>query len=304
MDEEQTIAFGLSSADQNNKLIKYLSRETLSRLPLTDFQIDCYADSLDWNIMSSKTIPGLSMIKYTNRIDWNTYLTNGKKKEISALLELKDVMNAHNNLFFDHRMKTNYYNKEFMLVFPQYVDWNWCARNKKIDDYVLLKHWSKFDINILSKYQPMSLEVQREKRYLINWKVASKWHVDESLLSEIKYLINWTVKCKKQQLSESFMSEHLDILDIAQLSRYQKLSEKFIDTHLKKLNIPNVCRYQSLSVEFIKKHKDVLSFKDLTNNLHYNKPDTIQILSNGTNWFVLDLAPMDNFTDVNFIMDL
>ena len=100
------------------------------------------------------------------------------------------------------------------------------------------------------------------------------------------------------------MSEHLESLDIAQLSRYQTLSEKFIETHIKRLNIPNICQYQNLSIDFIKKYKDKLSFASLALNDHYNKSDTIQILSNGQRWFVIDLAPVSNFADINFITDI
>lgn len=304
MDQHQQIQFGLSSADQNHRLLKFISYDTLSRLPLTDFQIDVYSDKLNWDILSSKSIPGKSMIKYVDNINWETYLTNGKKKEISALLELKEVLVVHNNIFFDPRMKAKYYNKEFMLVFPQHVDWNWCARHKKIDDYVLLKYWDKFDINILSRYQPMSDAVQREKRYSIKWKTASRWHVEESLLADIKNLINWNSKCKKQRLSEKFMSEHFEVLDIDQVSRYQVLSEKFIESYMNKLNIPYISRYQNLSIDFIKKHKDKLSMVDLAKNSNYNKPNTVQILSNGSQWFVIDPAPMGNFSGINFISDL
>lgn len=301
MDKHQHIQFGLSSADQNNRLMKYLSSDTISRLSLTEFQIDKYSHELNWDILSSKSIPGRMMIKYVDNINWETYLTNGKKKEISALLELKEVLMNHNYIFFDHRIKKQYYNKDFMLVFPQHVDWNWCARNKKLDDYVLLKYWDKFDITVLSKYQPMSTAVQREKYYSIKWNTASKWHVEETLLASIKNLINWNIKCRKQQLSEKFMSEHFDSLDIDQTSRYQVLSEKFIETFMTRLNIPLISRHQKLSIDFIKKHRDKLSMFDLAQNANYNKHNTIQILFNGTQWFIIDPAPMEDFTDVNFI---
>lgn len=298
MDSTQPISFGLSSADQNHKLLKFITGETLSRLPLTDFQIEKYDSILNWDIMSSKSIPGKSMVRFVDKINWSVFLINGKKKEIAALLELREVLPAHASIFFDQRIKKNYYNKDFMLVFPQHVDWDWCARYKKIDDYVLLKYWDKFDINILSKYQPMSDVVQREKRYVIKWNVASKWHVDEPLLSEIKNLINWAVKCKKQKLTEDFMVCNLDVMNMSHISRYQDLSEGFIAKYIKKLDVSNISRYQKLSIEFIKNHRDILSFPDLMNNPHYGKNSSIQILSNGIQWFVLDGV---SFTNVNFI---
>lgn len=301
MDRRQPIMFGMASADQNYKLLQYISDDALSRLPLTDFQIERYNTRLDWDILSNKELSGKTMISFANKINWSVFLTNGKKKDLSALHSLEHKLETYRHIFFDNHIKMSYYNKDFMLIFPQYVDWNWCAKNIKIDDYVLLKYWDKFNIDILSKYQPMSDIVQNEKKYAIKWKVASKWHVSEKLLSEIKNLINWSTKCKRQQLSEQFLNDNFEVLDIKQICRYQKLSETFIEQHMKKLNMDIIAKYQHLSIDFIKKYKNVLSFTELSSNAHYNKADTLQILSNGVSWFVIDPAPVEEFTKINFI---
>jgi hypothetical protein len=304
-----SVSFGLASSDNSWRLLSYIDVDTFSRLPLTDFQIDQYVDVLNWDIMSSKEIPARSIVKHADRINWEIFLRNKHKKELSALLDVKHKLAEHASVFFDNRMKKYYYNKEFMLIFPQYVDWNWCARYKKIDDYVLLKFWDKFKINILSRYQPMSDVVHQEKKYVINWKTASRWPIKEETLRQIINLVSIPLISRKQVLSESFIEEYITVLDIDKICRYQRLSESFILRKQKTLNMKIVSRYQYLSPEFIITNRHVLSMPDLACNIHYNKTNSLQVTStidtetNTQRWFIIDPTPMAKFAEINVLLN-
>ena len=76
------VNFGLDD-DLNWFLIDFIDSDTLSRLPLLDFQIDQLADRLNWDILSSKELAGWIFVKYKERIDWQAFLTNKHPKAIN-----------------------------------------------------------------------------------------------------------------------------------------------------------------------------------------------------------------------------
>lgn len=280
------ISFGLLSADNNWRLLKYIDVDLLSILPLTDFQIDEFAPVLNWKIMSTKEIPGNSIVKYADKIDWNTFLQNEHKKEISALLAVAHKIIPHAKLFNLEKMRKLYYNKDFILVFPEYVDFNWCAKNIRLTDYILIKYWNKFDVNVLSEYQPMSPTIHKEKLRYINWRLASRWPIEESFLEEI-----------------------MDLIDIKKICRYQRLSERFILKNRARLDMCMISLYQAMSEDFIMENLSVLSLPHLALNKNYNLSDTIQFASSTDSktrivrWFIIYPSYISRFSNVNILLD-
>jgi hypothetical protein len=307
------ISFGLSNGDYNHKLLSYLDNDILSRVVLTDFQIDHFSHRLNWDIMSSHEIPGRSMVKYKHLIDWRIFLTNGARKEINALVQLDDILSLHADIFDNVRIRYLYYTNDFLLVFPQYVDWDWAAEHIKLSDYTLLKYWNRMNVNIISKYQQLSESVVSEKKFSINWKVAKQTILSDVHLAELVNLLNFNIVCKNQILSEDYIEKYfiadsskivklsnrkkLTTLNISfdslkLVSKYQQLSEGFIKKYITILDMSIISKYQNMSIDFIRDNIDNLSCIDLYNNEHYNKPDTIQISKTSTErWFIIDAPP-------------
>lgn len=284
----------------NHKLVSFLPSDVLSRFPLNADQIDRYHAYLDWDIMSGKFLPGETFVKYANLIDWNVFLKNGKPKETDYLLYVVDKLEVNREMFFDVRIKKIYYTTSFILTFPQYVDWKWCCKHLKLDDFVILKYWHRFNTNHISKYQIISDNVFKERKKDINWKLASKNKLSECILREMKDMLNWDLVSKKQKLSESFLIEHTDYINWELIAKYQELSVNFITRFIRKLPIKIISKYQDLTAEFIKKFSNVLDFDLLATNKNFNKPDSIQIVKSSNVWFVIDPPMLDKFNLVNF----
>jgi hypothetical protein len=278
------IDFGLFNGDYNWRLSHYLTADIISELPLSSKQIE-YFDSIgkiNWTILSGKELSRATIEKYKHKIDWDIFFTNGKKKEILALYAIRDILNGYSHLFFEDKYKRLYYNKEFMVTFPQYIDWNWCAVNKVLDEYVIGKYWDKFNISLLSKHQAFSQKLTEEKKYSIRWQLVRYGYdkLDEEFLMSMIHLLKWEAVLKHKQFSEK---------NITRLIQHDK---SLIDP---------ISRYQNLSLDYIMTNLTILNLDELFHNLHYNKPDSIQICKAGDRWFILDAPIMLHYASVNFV---
>lgn len=290
---KRVVNLGLYHDDLNYKLLSFIEPDIISRLPLLDFQIDQLANYLNWDILSSKPLDGWIFVKYKHRIDWSVFLQNGHPKEINYLLDVKDKLSEHQHLFFNTRIKKQYYNHAFLSAFPEYVDWNWCAKNMKLSDFVLLHNWNKFNIGILSKYQTLSSTVLIKHKYNVIWKYVCRHRLEESLMRKLDYLMVWDVVCKYQKLSELLIEDYRHILSTNKkcmyaICRYQKLSEQFITTNIKWLDLETIYKYQNLSIDYIRENISTINLEILSTNIHYNKPNCIQILKSGSSWYIID----------------
>ncbi len=272
------IPFGLSNTSHNWYILRYFNIDALSRLNLHWYYIDKLASILNWDIMSSKELPGPIIVKHKDKINWPIFLTNGKPKEINYLIHVIDILRKHSNIFFDVRHKKLYYNKQFMLVFPEFVDWQWCAKHLKLSTYILMKYWDKFNIRIISKYQILSHNIATSKKDSICWNLAAKNPLSENIIHDVRYRINWTIVCKKQKLSDAFMEEH-------------KLF----------LNWDMVSQYQNMSIEFIKNNISFLNLNKLSKNKNYNKKNTINIVNSDDKWFIVEPPVIGNYKKVTFL---
>ena len=287
-----SINFGLEHPDYNFRLMSYIPSDVLSRLPLEDFQIDRYADLLNWDIMSSKELPGWIFVKYKNRINWEVFLQNKHPKEINFLLDVRDKLHENAHLFFDTRIKKLYYTEHFISAFPEYIDWNWCARYIKLSDYIIFRNWTKFNINILSKYQTFSDEIIQQKRTSIAWEYASKKPISPNILKEVA-MMRWDIMIQYQTFDVQFIQSQFEQFEYSKtavyaLCRYQPLTEAFILTKHKKLLMSIISEFQNLTIDFIKANQSILSMESLAKNNNYNKSDSIQILQSGERWYIID----------------
>jgi hypothetical protein len=283
----------------NNKLIFYMERETLSRLNLNDDQIDLLAHRLDWNIMSSKNLSYRIIKTHYNKINWPIYIQNKYRKTIEILDLIHDEIYDNAELFGDPNIKRQYYSTYFITNFNDLIDWNWCLAKCILPDIVLLKYWHILDIYQVCRYQKLSLNILRAKKYELKWDILSCKILEEDIVSEFKDIVNWYNVCIHQKLSIDFIESHLIYLKYIDkcssiLPQYQTLSETFIHNHIMFLNMSAVCLYQKLSLQFIKEHAKYIDFEQLLLNKHYNCEGSVQIfkavykVNNNPVYYVID----------------
>jgi len=273
------------------RLIQYVDCDTLSRLPLEDYQIDYLADYLNWDILSGRQLAGWLFVKYAEYIDWPVFLTNGYAKDVRCLTLVKHKLQENIHVFFNTYVKKMYYTPSFIITFPELIDWKWCAKHVQLADYILLRYWNKIPINILCRYQRLSNQIIEQKIHCLKWQYISRHPMSEDFMSQIAHYLNWDTIMKYQCVSMAFIEKYQDLCSPAVVSQYQKLSEDFILKHHKWLDLKIVSRYQNLSSEFIITNYKLLDFSMLEKNTHYNKKNTIQIIKRYNYWYIID-API------------
>jgi hypothetical protein len=300
-DKYVPVNFGLPNANQNWKLSKFLEKDILNTLPLTETQIDALSDVLDWDIISSLELSGPMFVKHKDRINWEIFLQNGHPKEINFLLDVQEKLVEHQYLFFHPRMKKKYYNTPFILVFSNLIDWKWLVKNVKLDEYVLLKFWDKFKPNDISRYQLITYNIAKQKLNSINWIIAGKHPMQEEVIYIAHDYLVWATICKRQKgLSEELLVRFANRLHWKNVSRYQRLTPNFIRKYRKKLDMQLISQYQDLPVDLIKELEDLIDFSLLVKNKNYNKPNKIQITTNGKNYFIIEPPPLGNMPKVGY----
>jgi len=287
------VNLGLGSDDYNWLLLEFIDSDTLSRLPLNANHIDRYASKLNWDIMSSKQLAGWIFVKYKDKINWEHFLQNGKPKELIYLRCVKDKLQENQHLFFKASMKKMYYTVEFIAMFPEFIDWNWCVKHIKLTDFLILKYWNNFKTGIFSRYHPISMEVVEAKKHQINWSRAVKNILNEEIIDQVADLLNWDLVCKYQTLSEDFLYKHKNriinrIVAIQNVCRYQRLSEKFILNNIRWLDREMISQYQNYSFEFLQKNISKLDLNALSRNSNFNQEGTIQIINQKNRWYIID----------------
>lgn len=301
MDEFTVVEFGLDSVDHNWRLLQFIDKDLLSRMHLTPPQIDGLATCLNWDILSTKYLPGWIFVKYKDLINWDVFLNNGHKKELIYLIKVRDKMRDNQNIFFIEKNKAAYYTPMFMSAFPELVDWNWCGRNLELSEYIILRHWNKISINIICKHQKLTEKIMREKVDKIKWRLASKNKMSEEFIEEFSEYFHWDQICKYQTLSAKFLDQHmLRCSHSATLSRYQKLPGWFIRKHRSLLDMTLVSRYQDMSVDFLRVCSHILDRNALAKNINYNKPNTIQVFQQFGRTYIIDAPIVNNNASVIF----
>jgi len=297
------INFGLPSSNLNWKLAQFLTIDFLTRTYIgLPQQIDAMADIINWDIISTRELPGPLFVKHANKINWAAFLQNGKPKEINFLIDVKDKLIENIDVFYDSRLRKRYYNTPFLLVFPNLIDWRWAAKNVQLEEYVLLKFWDKMPINRISKYQQITDTIALEKKDQINWQLVSRRPLSEKIMNLVADQLNWDTICRRQRnLSEDFLTKNADRLRWRIIARYQLLTPAFIRKYARKLDMALISQYQDLPIDFVREFENQLDFSLLAKNKHYNKSDTIQVLSNGRDWFVIDQPLIGRIPKVSYL---
>lgn len=292
------INFGMNSKYLNRYVLDFIDSDTLSRLPLLDFQIDALADILNWDIISTKQLSGWLFVKHKNKINWHVFLQNNQYKNLFYLMKVKNIVKKYSYVFFNPRVKKMYYNDEFISTFTSIIDWDWCVKHVPISDCIIQNNWHKINANKLSKYQLLSENILKDKRNYLNWNCVCKKPLSEKSMEENIDFIRFDIICKWQKLSESFIDKYkLHIMYNSQavyaLCRYQYLSESFILSNKKWLQIDTLCKFQDLSIDFIKQNIYWLNVNSLMENKYYNRQNTIQILKSQDRIYIIDLPIID-----------
>lgn len=266
----------------NNKLLFYMEKATLARLNLSESQIDLLAHRLDWDVMSGKNLSYHTVKTHYNKINWPIFIQNKYHKSIEILDLIHSEIYDNEELFCDNTIKRQYYSTYFIKNFTPLIDWNWCLINCILPDFVILNYWDTLDISQVCKYQKLSLNILRLKKYELKWDIISCKPLKEEIITEFKDFVNWLNICIHQKLSIDFIENHLiyfKYIDNCKklLPKHQILSETFISNHILYLDMSSVCLYQNLSIQFIQTHTKNIDFEQLMLNNHYNKEGTIQI---------------------------
>lgn len=295
--------FGLHHDDYNWKLLQFLDQETLSRLPLHDFQIDALADYLDWDIMSSRKLSGWLFVKHKDRINWRAFIVNKQPKTLIHLDQVRDKLNENADLFLTPHnpyIKRMYYTPMFMSMFPNLVDWKWCSKNIQIDEFLLYKFWNRLNITTISKYQNMSEEFMRENSSRIKWQYVCKRPLREKFIDEMAHCVDWYAVAKYQKLSSDFMKKFMGRLDPYVVSRYQPLDMSFIEEYRPWLKMPVISQYQNMTVEYLKNNIQYLNRDNLLLNKNYNKKDTPQVIDNNGRLYIIETPDIKCRSDIMF----
>lgn len=300
-DKYVPINFGLVNPNQNWRLSKFLDASIFGDIPLNNNQIDILSDTIDWDIVSHKELSGPIIIKHKNKINWEIFLQNGHPKDINSLINVGDKIIEHQYLFFNPRMKKMYYNIPFILVFPNLIDWNWLVKNVKLNEFILLKFWNNFKSNDISRYQTITPKIAKQKLRSINWIIAGKHPLQEEVIHIAHDYLTWETICKRQKkMSEETLIKFSHKLHWKNVSTYQKLSCSFIKKYYKKLDMRLVSQFQNLSIDLIKELEEFIYFDLLAVNKNFNQQGTIQVLTNGTNYFIIDPPPIGNIPSVSY----
>jgi hypothetical protein len=283
--------FGLDDPDYNWSLLNYLDSDTLSKLPLCDFQIDALADRLNWDIMSEKKLSGWIFVKHKHRINWRAFIINSHPKELIYLDQVRDKLTENADLFLtphDKYTKYMYYTPMFMSMFPNLIDWKWCSKNIQIGDFLLNKFWNRMQPTTISKYQIMSEELMKEKASQIKWVYACRNPLSESFIKSMHHRVDWYSIAKYQKLSMSFIESFMHVLDSYAISRYQDLTSEFLIKHRRWLKMPAVSQFQDMSIEYLQENIQYLTNESLLENRNYNRQNTIQIIMNHSRIYIID----------------
>lgn len=295
--------FGLGHTDYNWKLLHFLDRETLSRLPLHDFYIDSLADYLDWDIISSRPLSGWLFVKHKDRINWRTFIANKHPKTLIHLDQVRDKLYDNADLFLtpdDIYIKLLYYTPMFMSMFPSLVDWKWCSKNIQLSDFLLHKFWDRMDTATISKHQNMSEDFMREHATVIKWKYVCRRPLSESFMVEMCNYVDWAVISKHQKLSSSFILKFKSYLDPNLVSRHQQLDMSFIEHNRPWLKMPIISQYQNMTIDYLKNNIQYLNREKLLVNTNYNTPHTTQIIDNNGTLYIIEPPELTYKSDTMF----
>ena len=290
--------FGLLP-DYNWQVMSYVDKTALSKLPLADYQIDQYANILDWEVLSGKELAGWIFVKHKDKINWEKFITNGMPKEITYLIHVADKLSEYTYCFFSDAIKRQYYStSHFISAFPHMIDFDWYVRHVKIPDDILLRYWNKMKAVDISKYQPISLHVMREKRHELIWRELCAKPMTEDMIEEFIDVIDWDIVCRWQKLSTKFLQKYKRDICQSEIAKnnvcqWQSLDGDFIQKNDRWVRWDIISRYQDLSIDFIQQHCRFLIFDELEKNINYNKANTIQIIRSRSQWFVIDAPIID-----------
>jgi hypothetical protein len=278
----------MPNKNQNWKLCHFLGVDFAMEIAKTDNYINIFADILDWDIISSRYLSGPVIIKFKDKINWRIFLRNEQPKDIECLYQVYDKIRENSDLFFNVRMKRRYYNTYFIHKFHDIVDWNWVAKNIKVEEKTLITYWHKFPKQYISKYQHITPKIIKEYADDINWTVVSKKNVRDILYTARNYL-KWDIICKKN-IPDYILCNYEKYLHWDNVAKYQSLSEWFIIKYVHNLNMMTICETQNLSYNFLQTYKNKLYFNKLIKNKHYNKTGCIKILLIDNQYFIINPA--------------
>jgi hypothetical protein len=278
----------MNDEDQYFKLLHFLDKRTLT-LIIKPCYIDRFINLLDWKLYS-RLIEINQVKKYKHLIHWDIYLSTPKYKNPYVLFKCKSYIEPYYSLFFSNSIKKQYYDIDFINLFTNIIDWEWCLINVKLDEDTILKYWDKFNISLFSEHQILTKKIISEKKYIINWKLASK-KIHYDLIPIASYLIDWNIYCEYNLIPIEIIEQYVDVLPFNKLAQYQILSESFITKYMNKLDMKLVSQYQNISYSFIKKYIDKLSLEHLSKNLIIKT----YVYNFRNKWFITEADGFINF---------
>lgn len=275
-------------------VIDYLDEDFIQKniFHFPDHFIETNLSQINWNIVSGKSMPNWFVEKYHDKINWMLYLGSEHKKDVVLMYNFKNKI-IENMEWID---KNVMYEPDFIDAFAntKIINWQWYVSHKKIPNYLLERYIDKIDPNMLIKFQKIPKELTARLMNYISWDMMSGLNLDEKFMELHQDMLNWDIIFTKQKLSCEFLSRFHNRSNIAQdlLPVYQELTIEFIIENHDWLNMIYVAQYQNMSYQDLQSLVKEPWFEPylqyLLKNKNYNKKNTIQIFTNGKDWFILD----------------
>lgn len=276
--------------DLDQLIIKYIDKTWFSKniTKLPKHFIRSNIDNFDWDIISDLKLSFNFVKKYYEKINWKIYLESKHYKDVVILYNFKKKVIEN----LEWINKKIVYLPEFIDAFAKtkVINWDWYIKNKKIPEFIIQRYYKYMNYQLLVKHQHIPSDVLTIIKNKLSQSVIHSIKLEESFIEENKDNLNWDLIFTKQKLSMSFLEKWYNMSHISGdlIPLNHELTEKFILDNKEWLNLKIVCKYQNLSYDFIKNNEWLGPYiMYLQYNNYYNKKNSIQIFTNGSDWFII-----------------
>lgn len=232
------------------------------------------ANHLNWELISKNQILSVDFIKEMDDfVKWACILRF--QKNVNELIETKYLDDVG---WFSHISYNPYVNKEKLLQYATYFDWNvllftnpHVREDMQIEEYKKYVDWETLH-KTAKKFQRFDLAFLRKYKDYVDWLAITArsnftgFHLTEEIINEMKDYIHWDVLLSRNEFDEAFLEQNQDKIIWDIISETQRLTENFIETFSAQLNWGKIAEHQDLSYTFVTKHIHKIDISKLQQN--------------------------------------
>lgn len=198
-----------------------------------------------WKHISKQKLDIEFMIKYCNKLDWETICC---KLAYTKDIEPEVIRDLISQVCFCFTGQ----------------DWKCVCEKIQLSEEFLRTHSNKLSWKTVSEHQALSSKFIDDYADKLDWKIMSQYQLlTEEQLRRHKHKLNWTKVCLYQRLSEKFILDHQSFVRWKCIYENQTLSERFISTHLDEnpeiFNWHKDCECEEYDEEYEEDHWGVLT---------------------------------------------